>query len=176
MKFKVLDKVARNKYGYVWTVVGYNGRAGDCVMIADANGTIETTSEANLTLISSETNRSKFDFLAMYVIVKDTAPIGLGINACTHAGYLAGKQFTGQVHEDWEKYSFRKRTCLVSPEEYEECIRSINEVGGQYLEFIENDWMTEGTQKLSAAFAPRYSFPPIFKKIKLHPGFIQRGQ
>lgn len=168
MVFKVLDKVAREGREFVWTVVGYNGNSGDCVLIADHEGNVEATLENQLTYISSESKRSKYDSLAMYVIVKDTAPIGLGINACTHAGYLAGKQFNSPVHSDWEKYSFRKRTCLVTPEEYDECIKAIKAIDGNYLEFVENDW---GNQALSAAFEARYSFPSIFKKIKLHPGF-----
>lgn len=173
MTFKVLDKVARDGHEFIWTVVGYNGHTGNCVMVADSEGKVETTSESQLTYISSEGKRSKFDSLAMYVIVKDTAPIGLGINACTHAGYLAGKQFKGQVHSDWEKHSFRKRTCLVTPEEYDECIKAIKAVNGNYLEFIENDW---GNQALSAAFEARYSFPSIFKKIRLHPGMISENK
>lgn len=170
MAFKVLDKVARDGHEFVWTVIGYNGHTGNCVMIADAEGKVDTVSESQLKYISSETKRSKYDSLAMYVIVKNTAPIGLGINACTHAGYLAGKNFNSQIHNDWEKYSFRKRTCLVSPEEYDECIKTIKAVNGSYIEFIENDWNNE--EPLSAAFEARYSFPSIFKKIKLHPGFL----
>jgi hypothetical protein len=122
-------------------------------------------------LIRHTEAKSKYDSLAMYVIVKNTAPIGLGINACTHAGYLAGRKFSGQDFEDWEKYSFRQRTCLVSPEEFDECIRASEETGGAYVIFNENDW---NDQDLSAAFSPRYSFPPIFKKLKLHPGFVEK--
>jgi hypothetical protein len=169
MTFKRLDKVARDGFDNVWTIVGYNGHSGKCVMIADAEGGFSEVAEDELTYIYSEKTAIKYDSLAMYVIVKNTAPIGLGINACTHAGYLAAKKFKGEIHTDWEKHSFRKRTCLVSEEEYNECIKSIIALNGDYLEFIENDW---GDRALSAAFAPRYSFPSIFKKIKLHPGFV----
>lgn len=168
MTFKILDKVALEGSEFVWTVIGHDVNIKKPVIIANHEGQVECVPANKLAYISSEQKRSKYDALAMYVIVKDTAPIGLGINACTHAGYLAGKQFNSQIHSDWEKYSFRKRTCLVSPEEYDECINAIKAINGNYLEFAENDW---NNQALSAAFEARYSFPSIFKKIRLHPGF-----
>lgn len=172
-KFKPLDYVAYNKDEIVYQIVDVES----CDMpskynIIAPNGCYhENVSEEQLKLINNSHEKSKYDSLAMYVIVKNTAPIGLGINACSHAGFLAGRKFSGKDFEDWERYSFRKRTCLVSPEEFDECIRAIKDIGGQYTVFIENDW---NDQELSAAFAPRYSFPSIFKKIKLHPGFMEK--
>lgn len=177
LPFAPLDQVALEGHGneIVFHVVNVDASediAQPQYTLLAPNGDMRHNIKAEqMSLIRHTEEKSKYDSLAMYVIVKNTAPIGLGINACTHAGYLAGRKFSGKDFEDWEEYSFRKRTCLVSPEEFEECIRAIEELGGQYTVFTENDW---NDQELSAAFAPRYSFPHIFKKIKLHPGFVEK--
>ena len=169
-KFNPLDEVSYASDEQVFSVIGYD-ESNKTYTLLDPYGVLVTdVDESDIIFIRSKKRNVKFDFLAMYVIVKDTAPIGLGINACTHAGFMAGRSFFGEVFEDWMKFSFRKRTCLVSPEEFDKCIEEIKNVDGDYVVFNENDW---GNQDLSAAFSPRYSFPPIFKTLKLHPGFVQ---
>lgn len=169
-KFHPLDEVAYANHEQVYSVVGYNETTNGYTLLHSYGTLLKDIQEDDITFIRSKKPIIKYDFLAMYVIVKDTAPIGLGINACTHAGFMAGRTFSGQVFQDWMKFSFRKRTCLVSPEEFDKCIEEIKKVDGDYVVFNENDW---GNQDLSAAFAPRYSFPPIFKTLKLHPGCFQ---
>lgn len=173
-KFQPLDEVALDNHEQVYSVISYI-ESNNTYTLLDSYGTLLTgIEEKDITFIRSKRPSIKYDFLAMYVIVKDTAPIGLGINACTHAGFIAGRTFSGEVFDDWLKFSFRKRTCLVSPEEFDKCIEEIEKVSGDYVVFRENDWEN---QELSAAFSPRYSFPPIFKTLKLHPGFVEeRGK
>jgi hypothetical protein len=169
MKFNILDKVARAGDEYIYTVIGYNSFGEVVLAQAGNNIGVPTVSESELTHIYSEKPRSKYDFLKMYVLVKDTAPIGLGINACSHAGYLASKWLQSSITTEWEKHSFKKVTCLVSPEQFDEAIREIENIGGNFVVFNENDWNDE---VLSVAFEPRYSFPDIFKTFKLHSGVV----
>lgn len=105
----------------------------------------------------------------MYILVKNTAPIGLGINAVGHATFMAAQRFTSDVFKEWNEKSFRKVTCLVSPEEFDMAIEAITQIDGSYVVFNENDW---NDQDLSVAFEPRYSFPEIFKTFKLHSGSV----
>lgn len=169
-KFNPLDEVSYASDEQVFSVIGYDESNKTYTLLEPYGVLVTDVDESDIIFIRSKKRNVKFDFLAMYVIVKDTAPIGLGINACTHAGFMAGRTFSGQVFQDWMNFSFRKRTCLVSPEEFDKCIEEIKKVDGDYVVFNENDW---GNQDLSAAFAPRYSFPSIFKTLKLHPGCFQ---
>lgn len=165
MKFKILDRVARKNFEEVWTVIA-NEEIG-YVTLANTDNEIATVLESDLTYIYSEKTKNKYDFLKMYVLVKDTAPIGLGINACSHVGFLAAKTFDSSIADEWEKCSFKKVTCLVSPEQFDEAIKEIEKINGNFVVFNEDDW---DNQDISVAFEPRYSFPDIFKTFKLHSG------
>lgn len=135
--------------------------------LAYSNGTTTLAREREMTLVGSPKKQLKYDLLKMYVLVKNTAPIGLGINAVGHVTFMAAQRFTSNVFKEWNEKSFRKVTCLVSPEEFDAAIEAIREIDGKYVAFNENDW---GNQDLSVAFEPRYSFPDIFKTFKLHGG------
>ena len=123
--------------------------------------------ESDITYISTPKKLVKYDLLKMFVLVKDTAPIGLGINAVGHTTFLACRKFDSCIFKDWEAKSFRKVTCLVSPEEFDLAIEEIKKINGNYVIFNENDW---NDQDISVAFEPRYTFPDIFKTFKLHGG------
>lgn len=166
-KFKILDKVARAGDEFIYTVIDRDLN-GD-ITIANPLGDQFDVPESDLTLIYSEKPKNKYDFLKMYVLVKDTAPIGLGINACSHVGFLAAKTFNSSIADEWEKCSFKKVTCLVSPEQFDEAIREIEKINGNFVRFNEDDW---DNQDISVAFEPRYSFPEIFKTFKLHSGVV----
>lgn len=169
MKFKILDKVARFGDDEIYTVVGYDYDKNEYNIAHPLFEILFDIPESDLTLIYSEKPKSKYDFLKMYVLVKDTAPIGLGINSCSHVGFLAAKTFDSQITDEWEKCSFKKVTCLVSPEQFDEAIKEIEKIGGNYVRFNEDDWEC---QDISVAFEPRYSFPEIFKTFKLHSGVV----
>lgn len=125
--------------------------------------------EEEISLVGSARKQLKSDLLKMYVLVKNSAPIGLGINAVGHVTFMAANSFHSEIFNDWKDKSFKKVTCLVSPEEFEAAIAAIKEVNGNFIIFNENDW---GDQDLSVAFEPRYIFPDIFKKFKLHSGVV----
>lgn len=194
-KFKILDQVVVNTNDEVLTVIENSsigmipvdkpysyanssyglftlaGHLQSSIMykLAASDGTIITVPENEITLVGSARKKLKADLLKMYVLVKNTAPIGLGINAVGHATFMAGQTFNSNVFNEWKEKSFRKVTCLVSPEEFDAAIQTIKEIGGNYVVFNENDW---NDQDLSVAFEPRYSFPEIFKTFKLHSGAI----
>ena len=161
-------------YSYVNSTYGLFTFAGHLqssiiYKLAASDGTIITVPENEITLVGSPRKKLKADLLKMYVLVKNTAPIGLGINAVGHATFMAAQNFESTVFKIWEINSFRKVTCLVSPEEFDAAITAIKEVDGKYVVFNENDW---NDQDLSVAFEPRYSFPEIFKTFKLHGGAV----
>jgi len=84
-------------------------------------------------------------------------------------GFLAAKTFDNQISEEWEKCSFKKVTCLVSEEQFNEAIKEVEKINGNYIVFNEDDW---DNQNISVAFEPRYSFPDIFKTFKFHSGVV----
>lgn len=168
-KYNLLDRVIIDESDEVLTIIAYNGFEHDMLYtLADSDGNVyDDIPESRLTYIGPPRKTIKYDLLKMYILVKDSAPIGLGINGCTHAGYLAGKTFDSPIMKDWEEKSFRKVTCIVSDANFYNAIKAIKEVNGNYLIFKENDW---GDKELSVAFEPRYSFPEIFKTLDLHSG------
>ena len=193
-KFKILDRVVTDNVDEVLTVVdntsigmipknepywtfnnnneglfSLSGHLESSIIykVADSSGNIISVPENKLTLVGSPRKQLKADLLKMYILVKNTAPIGLGINAVGHATFMAGQTFNSDVFNEWKEKSFRKVTCLVSPEEFDAAISAIKNVGGNYVVFNENDW---NDQDLSVAFEPRYSFPEIFRTFNLHSG------
>lgn len=168
MKFKILDKVALVDDQDVYTVIGFNAIRDEVTIVSPFHDPFDVL-ESDLTYIYSEKPKNKYDFLKMYVLVKDTAPIGLGINACSHVGFLAAKSFDSSITEEWQACSFKKVTCLVSPEQFDEAIKEIEKIDGNFVRFNEDDWEC---QDISVAFEPRYSFPDIFKTFKLHSGVV----
>jgi peptidyl-tRNA hydrolase len=57
----------------------------------------------------------------MYFLVKSTVPVGFAMNSVAHGSMMAMLEFSRQpIFEDWLKNSFRKVTCEVTPEEFEQ--------------------------------------------------------
>jgi hypothetical protein len=167
-EYSVLDRVIINDVDDVLTVISVKCTVdGWRYDLATSEQLYKDIFEEDITFINTTKTHSKYDLLKMYVLVRDSAPIGLGINGCTHVGYLAGKTFNGPIMKDWEEKSFRKVTCLVSDADFYNAIKAIKEVNGNYVIFRENDW---DDKELSVAFEPRYSFPEIFKTLNLHSG------
>jgi len=96
----------------------------------------------------------------MYVLVKNTIPRGLGINSVGHAvlsAYLKFKEHPDTV--DWLENSFRKVTCLVSPEQFEEAKKTEDHVVITECDYYDKE--------VAIAFRPRVEWPESFKKLKL---------
>lgn len=100
----------------------------------------------------------------MYILVKASAPRGLGVNAVGHAalaGYLKYKDHPET--QEWLETSFRKVTCLVSDEEFEKAKKT-----DDTLIITESDWKNEGNDEIALVFRPRKEWPEIFKEFKLY--------
>lgn len=56
----------------------------------------------------------------MYILVKETVPLGHQVNGVAHAAYACAKQFGNDTRcIEWERTSFRKITLSVSEETFE---------------------------------------------------------
>ena len=101
------------------------------------------------------------DDTKMYILVRQKAPKGWGVNAVGHAALMCYLRFKNEsAMKSWLRYSFRKVTCLVSDEEYK-----LARKAGQYVEFIEDDL---DNMPLVLAFKPRAKFPCYFNGFKLY--------
>lgn len=103
--------------------------------------------------------------MKMYILVKESVPKGLGVNAVGHAvlaGYLKWKDHPDT--QDWLEKSFRKVTCLVSDAEFEKAKKVDN-----HLVIDENDWHNEdGNNEVALVFRPRTDWPKMFNYLKLY--------
>lgn len=97
MNFKILDTVYVKDIDEVLTVVDYKyifGIAKERTItysLSDSSGCLYDYEDWEIELISRPIKKSKYDYLKMYVLVKNTAPIGLGINSVGHVTYSACK-------------------------------------------------------------------------------------
>lgn len=99
--------------------------------------------------------------LKMYILVKNTLPVGKAVVGIAHASlacYLKYKE-TAEV-EKWINGPFYKTICLVTEEEFEQA---------KYES--DNIIITESSlnnQETVLAFKLRYSYPKYFKFYKLY--------
>ena len=99
--------------------------------------------------------------MKMYILVREKAPKGWGVNSVAHSAllcYLKYKEDPDMVA--WLTGSFRKVTCLVNDAEFK-----LAKKAGHYVEFKEDDL---DDMPLSLAFKPRRSFPCYFNGFKLY--------
>jgi len=99
--------------------------------------------------------------MKMYILIKEAAPIGLGINAAAHAalaGYLQFKD-TPEVIE-WLQGPFRKVTCKVTEQEFETA-----------KQFPDHRVLTESAwenKEIAIVFKPRAEWPKAFQFFRLY--------
>ncbi len=98
--------------------------------------------------------------MKMYIVIKEWVPTGHSLNTAAHAGLIGWLEFQHLPEtQTWLKDSFKKVTCMVSDEEFEE------------LKKVENNKViTEsrlGDYEVGMVFAPRAEWPPIFKTLRL---------
>ena len=99
--------------------------------------------------------------MKMYILTKKSIPLGHQANCIGHA--VLDCYLTFQDHPDtidWKKYSWRKVTCQVSDEEFEEA----KTLCDGWVVMHEND--LDG-QEVALAFRPREKFPERFKEFRL---------
>ena len=99
--------------------------------------------------------------MRMYILVREKAPVGWGVNAVGHASLMCYLKFkhTPEMKE-WLDRHFNKVTCLVSDEEFE-----LSKQAGDYVVVTEDKL---DNMPLAIAFKPRDKWPCYFKGFGLY--------
>ena len=99
--------------------------------------------------------------MKMYILVKNTIPLGIAINSVGHASLTCYKTFEATDDmQEWYKYHWKKVTCIVTEEEFEDAKK-----------FDDRVIITESSMdnaEICMAFKPREEFPERFKYYKLY--------
>lgn len=75
----------------------------------------------------------------MFVLVKEEYPPSVAINSGVHAGMTAGISWKGEDDFDgWHANSFRKITCLMSPQEQKNLYKIMEREGIKMIEQTES--------------------------------------
>lgn len=101
--------------------------------------------------------------MKMYILVRDSVPLGYAINGVGHATLACFLKFAG--HRDMQRWladSFRKVTCKVNDEEL---AAALSAVGTDQCVIITESVI--GHQTVAVAFCPRKEWPEIFETFKL---------
>ncbi len=101
--------------------------------------------------------------MKMYIVIKEWVPTGHALNTAAHAGLVGYLEFGDLEHtQDWLKNSFKKVTCVVSDEEFEDLKRTVSF----------NKVLTESrldNEEVAIVFAPRpqEQWPEVMKTLRL---------
>jgi hypothetical protein len=99
--------------------------------------------------------------MKMYLLIKESVPLGLALVAAAHASLACYLRFrdTPEVAE-WLAGPFRKAVCKVTDEEFERAKACADHVV-----------LTEsalGGQEVALAFKPRHEWPAAFRYFRLY--------
>ena len=99
--------------------------------------------------------------MKMYILVKDSVPLGLAMVAVAHASLAAYLKFrdTPEVGQ-WLSGSFRKVVCKVTDVQFEAA-----KAEPDYVVLTES---ALENQAVALAFRPRAEWPPVFKSYQLY--------
>lgn len=99
--------------------------------------------------------------MKMYILIKESVPMGLALVAAAHASLAAYLKFkdTPEVTE-WLAGPFRKTICKVSDEEFDRAR------GFDDLVVLTESAL--GDQEVAIAFEPREEWPKAFKFYRLY--------
>lgn len=94
--------------------------------------------------------------MKMYILVKDSVPLGLAMVAAAHASLAAYLKFrdTPEVAK-WLSGSFRKVVCKVTDEQFDAA-----KAGHDHVVLTDS---ALGNLEVALAFRPREEWPPVFK-------------
>jgi peptidyl-tRNA hydrolase len=107
------------------------------------------------------TNNPKY-YPKMYILVKDTIPLGLAMNAVGHSALACYLKFKDDpIMEEWLNTSFRKVTCKVTEEEFERAKQRTEE----HIVMTE---LTLDNAETAIAFKPTKEFSRFFNFLKLY--------
>ncbi len=98
----------------------------------------------------------------MYVLVRESAPLGLAMAAVGHAVLGVYLKFKNEPDmQDWLQNSFRKVVCKVTDAEFE----AAQKLDERHLAFVEPDW---NNREIAVAFCPKEEWPTRFKFFRLY--------
>lgn len=105
--------------------------------------------------------------LKMYILVKRSVPIGLGVNAVGHTSLATYIRFKDDpTMRAWVTSThFRKVTCVVSDEQFEHAKK-----------YPDHVIMTENAindAEVAMGFCPREEWPEFFRSLKLFGSHLQ---
>ena len=97
----------------------------------------------------------------MYILIKDSVPLGYAIVAAAHASLAAYLKFRDSEEVPrWLAGSFRKAVCKVSAEDFEKAKAVADHV-------VLTESALDG-QEVAIAFKPREQWPKSFKYFSLY--------
>src|SRR3954471_24033474 len=99
--------------------------------------------------------------MKMYILIKESVPLGFAVLASAHASLAAYLKFkdTPEV-TSWLSGPFYKVVCKVSEEEFEKA--------KQIEEHVVLTESALGGQEVAIAFKPREEWPKAFKFLRLY--------
>ncbi len=107
----------------------------------------------------------------MYVLVKEEYPPSVAINSGVHAGMAAGRKWGGEDDfEGWYNESFRKITCLMSPQEQKNLYKIMEREGIKMIEQTESRLGGAHILTICYPFDPNLPQFKAFKFLRLYKG------
>lgn len=99
--------------------------------------------------------------LKMYILVKKSIPLGLGVNAVGHVSLATYLKFKDdEILQAWcTPTHFRKVTCAVTDEEFEKA--------KSYTDYVVMTEDAINNEEVAIGFKPREDWPKFFKSLKL---------
>jgi peptidyl-tRNA hydrolase len=99
--------------------------------------------------------------MKMYILIKDSVPLGYAMVAAAHASLAAYLKFRDcEEVQEWLAGSFRKAVCKVSEEEFEKAKGVPDHV-------VLTESALDG-HEVAIAFRPREEWPKAFKFYPLY--------
>ena len=108
-------------------------------------------------------NNYMSDKLKIYILIKDTVPVGHAINCAAHASLALYLQYRAlPLTDEWLRYSFKKVTCRVSAADfiYAKGLGGMNKI-------VITESALDG-EEVAIAFAPCEEWPDFFKTLQLY--------
>ena len=165
-KIELLDIVLVEGYVYPFTVVAITA---DELMVIGGFDRIRYVFNPNkykITILRKYKAVDSREMFKMYVLVRNSAPIGLGINSIGHVVCDATLKYNHMdSFKDWRDYSNKQVSCLVNDEDFLKAIDS----SIPCVTFSEPDWR-DSDNIISVAFVPQIVFPSYFKEFDLTNG------
>jgi hypothetical protein len=105
----------------------------------------------------------KDDRLKMYILVRESVPLGVAIVNVAHASLACYRHFSyDELMQQWIAGPFYKVICQVSDKDFDAC-KKIE----KHVIITENKY---GDQEICIAFCPRWEWPRKFKYFRMYGG------